>query len=176
MDEIDFDLNNCIYYVAEALNRYHAPEPLCDLSLSSEHFTQTILYINSILKTCCHDCVQPSEDSSRSNQLKLDVFKYLLAKYLDIETCVPSKPLSLDLILSLAIENRLVDTGRILDFCSRQSPESTKLFYAKIRDGLEQRLREKIDLDKTALFTIDLCLDNDDFDLLDTAVASANFW
>ena len=75
--------------------------------------------------------------------------------------------------MSLAIENRLVNTTAIFDPILKQHPEKVNDFFEK--SYLKSMLEKRIDTDKTLLFLIDFYLENGVFqDLLNQSVSS--FW
>lgn len=160
---IDIDLSSNVFYILETIKLCSSSDDLLSENRKSK--------LNLAIRVCL-DCAKSIEEANRTNA---EIFKYLICSYLELDMCLTGQKLSFDAIMSLAIENRLVNTTAIFEPILKQQPEKAKDFFEKTHKYLESMLEKRIDKDKTLLFLIDFYLENSVFqDLLNQSISS--FW
>lgn len=161
---IDIDLSSNVFYILETIK-------ICSSSdnLLSENEKSKLL--NLAIRVCL-DCAKSIEEANRINA---EIFKYLIGSYLELDMCLIGQKLSFETIMSLAIENRLVNTAAIFDPILKQQTEKVNNFFEKTHSYLKSMLEKRIDRDKILLFLTDFYLENSVFqDLLNKSISS--FW
>lgn len=173
MDECDSDLKNHIIFVADAINLYERKKCHHD-HISLDNTTRS--FLNSLIRTCS-DC-----DRHR-DEIKRDIIGFLLTKHLGLDTnqsCVPCHALSLELIVSAAVDNQIYGFSHVLDSCFHQSQDSVLVvknsFFIRFKQILNERLEKKNELDKTILFVIDMFVESTfGREMIDSYISECDF-
>ena len=129
----NFELNENVLYLAETLKQIQISNPLLNLEELSD--ANDKLLFDSVRNRIClaiKICLRAHESVLFGQEIaKFEIFSYFLSKYFTNKTIVPSPNLSFDLILSLAVENRVSDFGRV------------KIIYLKEKCLIKITLKEK---------------------------------